>query len=253
VENTSRTVNKAIDILETFLQKDGALSLKEISELTGLNTTTAYRLISTLTKRGFLTHLDKSGMYALGLKTLDFIYALRRDLKFIDFAYVSMNKMSKVHNQSVYMAVLNEDKALVVEEVGVTEDLRINSPIGKRLLLHCTACGKILLASLSEEERKAYYGRNDLQPFTKNSIKDIDRLEEELAIVKTEGVAFDKEEYRLGIWAVAAPIYNGSGNVIASAGILIINSLLHDENAQKFATAIKSCTAEISQIIGRIS
>ena len=198
MENTSSTVNKAIDILEAFLHKNGALSLKEISKLTGLNVTTAYRLISTLTKRGFLTHLEKNGMYALGLKTLDFSYALRRDLKFIDFAYVSLNKLSKVCNESVYMAVLNEDKALVVEEVGVTEDLRINSPIGKRLSLHCTAGGKILLASLSEEERKAYYSRNELQPSTKNTISDISRLEEELATVRREGVAFDKEEYRLG-------------------------------------------------------
>lgn len=251
--NISRTVNKAIDILEIFLQKDGPLSLTEISNLTGLNMTTTYRLTSTLVNRGFVTHHQKNGMYALGLRTLDFSYALRRDLKFIDLAYVSLNKLSKANNESVYMAVLNEDKSLVVEEVGVTEELRINSPIGKRLFLHCTACGKILLASMSEKERNAFYSRNKLQPFTKNTITDINQLEEELATIKMEGVAFDKEEYRMGIWAVAAPIYNGSGDIIAAAGILNVNSQLNVENIKKFATAIKSCTAEISQIISRIT
>jgi len=252
MDNISKTVMKAINILEIFLKSDSTLSLKEISKLTGLNVTTAYRLILTLTKRGFLTHLEKSGMYALGLKTLDFSYALRRDLKFIDFAYVSMSKLSKVHNESVYLAVMDGDESLVIEEVGIDEELRINSPVGKRLKLHCTAGGKILMASLSKEERKAYYSRNTLQPFTKNTITDISQLEKELETAKLEGVAFDREEYRLGIWATAAPIYNTNGSVIAAAGILVLTSHINGDNAANYSAAIKSCAGEISQIISRI-
>lgn len=253
MENISKTVLKAIDIMEIFIRNDGALSLHEISRSSGLNAATAHRLASTLVKRGYLSHQKNQGMYSLGLKTIDFSYAVRRNLKFIDFAYLSLSKLCKEQKESAYLAVKDGDESLVIEEVGVSEDLRINSPVGKRLKLHCTACGKILLASLSEKERKAYYRRNALQPFTKNTIIDASQLERELKNVKIEGVAFDKEEYRMGIWAAAAPVYNTNSSVIAAAGIIVLISHINDESVQKFTTAIKSCTGEISQIISRIS
>ncbi len=253
MENVSITVNKAIDILEVFLEKEGQQSLTEISEATGLNVSTTYRLLSTLARRGYLSQHQKNGTYSIGLKMLDFNYAIRRNLKFVDLAYLSLSKLSKEQGQSVYMAALDADKALIIEEVGVTEDLRINSPVGKRLSLYCTACGKVLLASMSKEERKAYFGRNPLQPLTANTITDIAQLEEELAKVSLEGVAFDKEEYRMGLWIAASPVYNGGGSVIAAAGIMVPTSDIDSDSTQKFVTAIKSCTAKISQIVSRVS
>jgi DNA-binding IclR family transcriptional regulator len=253
MDNTSRTVNKAIDILEIFLQKDGGLSLTEISKATKFNTATVYRLISTLAKRGYLSQYHKKGTYSIGMKMLDFNYAIRRNLKFIDFAYLSLSKLSKELNVSSFIAVYDADMMLIVEELGVSGELRINSPVGKRLPLYCTACGKVLLAALSEEERKAYYSRIALQAFTPSSITDIPKLEKELARIQKEGLAYHKEEYRQGVWVAAAPIYNSSEKVIAAAAIIVPISYLGADSVQKYTTAIKGCTGEISQIISRIS
>jgi IclR family KDG regulon transcriptional repressor len=252
MDNISKTVMKAINILEIFLKSDSTLSLNEISKLTGLNVATTYRLVSTLLQRGYLSHNHNKGMYSLGLKMMDYNFAIRRTLKFIDFAYLSLSRLSKEQNESVYLAVMDGDESLVIEEVGIDEELRINSPVGKRLKLHCTAGGKILMASLSKEERKAYYSRNTLQSFNKNTITDITQLENQLETAKIEGVAFDKEEYRMGIWAAAAPIYNTNGSVIAAAGILVLTSHINGDNTANYSAAIKSCAGEISQIISRI-
>jgi IclR family pca regulon transcriptional regulator len=111
----------------------------------------------------------------------------------------------------------------------------------------------VLLAALSEEERKQYYARNKLQPLTPNTITDAERLDQELEKVRLEGVAFDNEEYRMGLWIAASPVYDGRGNVVAAVGIMVPTSEINAESTQRFATAIKSCTAKISQIIGRIS
>jgi IclR family transcriptional regulator, KDG regulon repressor len=253
MENTSRTVNKAIDILEIFLQKDGGLTLTEVSKSTKLNTATAYRLVTTLAKRGYLSQYQKKGAYSLGLKMLDFNYAIHRNLKFIDFAYLSLSKVSKDYNVSTFVAVLDADMMLIVEEIGASGELRINSPIGKRLPLYCTGCGKVLLSGLSEDERKAYYKRIALQPYTSSSITDIPRLENEIAMIKAEGAAYHKEEYRQGVWVAAAPILNGSEKVIAAVAIILPVSYLGFDSIQKYTTAIKGCAGEISQVISRIS
>lgn len=252
MDNSSKTVLKALDILEIFLQNDVPLNLSDISRTTKLNPATAYRLTSTLLKRGYISQGENKGKYSLGLKLMDYNYAIRRNLKFIDFAYISLSKLRREVNESVYLAVKDGDESIVMEEIGVDDELRINSPIGKRLKLHCTAGGKIFLANLSDEERGAYFRRNPLQPFTKNTITDIAQLEKELKTIKMEGVAFDREEYRMGIWAVGAPVYDTGDNVIAIAGLLVLRSHVTEENTQKYATAIKSCAGEISQIVTRI-
>ena len=253
MENLSKNVIKALDIMEIFLKNEGTLGLNEISQSADLNIATTHRLVSTLVKRGYLSRQNNKGMYSLGLKMMDYSYAVRRNLRYIDFAYLSLSKLCKEQNESVYLAIKDGDESLVVEEVGVTEDLRINSPVGKRMKLHCTACGKILLASLSEKERKAYYNRNRLLPYTKNTITDVDELEKEISNAKVEGVAYDKEEYRMGIWAVAAPVINSTGNVISAAGIIVLVSHINDDSAKNFTRAIRGCTGEISQVISRIS
>jgi DNA-binding IclR family transcriptional regulator len=56
----------------------------------------------------------------------------------------------------------------------------------------------------------------------------------------------------MGIWASAAPIYNTNGDVVAAAGILVLRSHIEGQNTQKYATAIKSCAGEISQIVSRV-
>ncbi len=61
-------------------------------------------------------------MYSLGLKMLDYNFAIRRNLKFIDFAYLSLSKLSKEQNESVYLAVIDGDESVVIEEVGIDED-----------------------------------------------------------------------------------------------------------------------------------
>lgn len=251
--NTSRTVDKAIDILEIFLHENGGLSLSELAKATRLNTATVYRLVTTFTKRGYLSQFHKKGTYSLGLKMLDYNYAIRKNLEYIDLAYLSLSKVSKEYNVSTFLGILDSDMLLIIDEIGASGELRINSPVGKRLPLYCTACGKVLLAALTEQERKAYYKRIKLQSYTSTSITDITQLEKELAEIRNEGVSYHKEEYRQGVWVTAAPIYDGSGKVIAAAAIIVPISYLGFDSIQKFTTAIKGCTGEISQIISRIS
>ena len=181
MENISETVNKAIDILEIFLQKDGEFSLAEISTFSKFNKATAYRLVSTLVKRGFVNQPKKNGKYSLGLKALDFTFAIRKNFKFVDLAYLYLSRLSKSHI-SAYISVLDADSSLVIEEVAVVDMMRINSPIGKRMPLHATACGRVLLSALSTEERASFYRRANLKTFTCKTRTDLTNWKPRLKI-----------------------------------------------------------------------
>ncbi len=166
----SKIINKALDIIEIVATNDGDSSLNSISKRVGINTATTYRILATLAKRSYVSHKKNSSSCRLGLKVMDFGYAIRKDFKFIDIALVRLSKLSNKYNPGVYSFVLDGDVSLVIEEVGNTGEMRINSPVGKRMPLHCTACGKILLSSMTEEQRREFYLLNTLGKYTKNTI-----------------------------------------------------------------------------------
>jgi IclR family transcriptional regulator, KDG regulon repressor len=252
MENVSETVNKALDILEIFLSRDGDLSLAELSEISGLNKTTTYRMVSTLLQRRYVHQRNKNGKYYLGLKSLDFAFAIRRNIRFIDPSYLYLSKLSKSKNISTYVSIMDDDSSLVVEEVAVVETMRINSPVGTRMPLYATACGKILLSALSREERKAYYTRlHPFNAFTSHTIIDSGKLDKEVEKVKMEGLALADEEYKMGLLSFAAPIFNSTNRIIAAAGVVVPVAQFDEDGVKNLKIGLKSCAAEISQVIGR--
>ncbi len=250
MENTSRTVDKAIDILEIFLQKDGDLRLAEVADMAKLDRATAYRLTSTLVKRHFLHQVKKNGRYSLGLKMIDCSFAIRRNLKIVDLAYLYLGKVNSAEKVAVNLTILEEDKSILVEEIGISSrGLPMRTALPKKLPLHATACGKILLASMSPEERKAFYRRQVLKAFTPNTITDVRQLEDELASVRREGAAFDRQEYREGLRAVAAPVCGRVGEVIAAASLIIPAGRTDRASLEHWEKAIKECARELSLAI----
>jgi IclR family transcriptional regulator, KDG regulon repressor len=248
--NISGTVNKAIDVLEIFLQKDGELSLSEICKLTGYNKSTAYRLASTLVKRRFLNHVHKNGKYSLGLKMIDCGFAIRRNLKFIDLAYLYLGKLNASHDAAANLTILDEDKSLLIEEIGISsKGLPMISAAPKRLPLHASACGKILLAFMAENDRRAFYSRNTLKSLTPHTVTDVIQLESELEIIRKEEVAYDLQDYKIGLMAIASPVYNEKKEVIAAASIIVPPTRTDTGSIKQLAAVIKNCAQELSQAI----
>lgn len=251
--NISGTVDKALDILEIFLQRDGQISLTELSRLTGFNKSTVYRLVSTLVKRRFLYQTRKNGRYSLGLKMIDCSFAIRRNLKFVDLAYCYLAKLNAAHNTAVNLTILDSDKSLMVEEIGISsQGLPMSNPVPKRLPLHATACGKVLLAFMADDQRKQFYSRNVLKAYTPNTITSVASLERELARIRKEGVAFDKEDYKPGLWAIAVPVYNGKGEILASASLIVPPAKTDQVSLNFYAEALKACAQELNRAIAQV-
>jgi IclR family KDG regulon transcriptional repressor len=252
MKNISGTVNKAIDVLELFLKGDPEIGLTEISELTGYNNTTTHRLLTTMVERGLIQQSKKNGKYSLGLKTLEFSFKVRLNLRYLDTMYLHLSKLCREQNVPVNLTVLDKDDQIVIDEIGIVNDFRYTGPVGQRLPLHATAPGKVFLAYLSEEERASFYSRNPLEAITQSTITDIDQLNAELKVVRENGIAFDEGQFIAGVWAVAAPVFRSRGEVVCVAAIILPLSQITAYNSQGYATALKRCTTELSVAMSRI-
>jgi DNA-binding IclR family transcriptional regulator len=251
MENISGTINKALKVLDIFLKQDAEIGLSEIAALSGYNTATVHRLLFTMVKNGLLYQEKRNGKYSLGLKTLEFCFKVRGNLRYLDTTFLYMSKLCREQNVNINLTVLGSDDQIVIDEIGIGGDFRFTAPIGKRLPLHATSCGKIFLAYMSEAGRQSFLSRNSFEQITLNTITDKDRMITELETVKRDGLAFDEEQYLPGVWAVSAPIFNGKGDIATVATIVLPISQVDALRSRECATALKRYTTELSATMSR--
>jgi DNA-binding IclR family transcriptional regulator len=251
MENVSGTINKALKILDIFLAQDAEIGLTEVAALSGYNTATVHRILLTLVKDGLICQEKKNGKYSLGVKTLEFCFKVRGNLRYMDTTFLYMSKLCREQNVNINLTILDPDGQIVIDEIGVAGDFRYTAPIGKRLPLHATTCGKIFLAYMSDDDRNAFFKRSSLEQITRNTITDRDRLIAELETVKRDGLAFDEEQYLPGVWAVSAPIFNGKGAIACVATIVLPMSQVDALRSRECATALKRSTTELSAAMSR--
>jgi IclR family acetate operon transcriptional repressor len=251
MENISGTVNKAIDILDAFLQGTSSMTLTEVSNITGYNPATTYRLLATLVGRGLLRQEKKKGKYALAPKTAAYGFVMRTNLNYLDTLYYHLSRLCREQKVDANATLLSDNTALVIDEFGVANDFRITALVGKRLPLHATAAGKVHLAFMSPEERRAFFEIGPLQRLTPRTLTSFEQLEKELEVIRREGIAFDQEEHITGTWAVASPLYAGKDSLLATASVVVPVSRVDAYRSQQLASALRNCAAEISLVLSR--
>ena len=121
--------------------------------------------------------------------------------------------------ETVNLAVLRSNYAVNVDQAMGPATLATQDWVGSLTPLHATASGKVLLAALPTEERQRILKETGLPSFTSKTVSSRPRLEEELLEVAHSGLAFTDEEYEIGLSAVAVPVCDHSGKVIASVSV----------------------------------
>jgi IclR family transcriptional regulator, KDG regulon repressor len=272
--NTTKSVLKALDILELFwnggmdsgLGSPDEMSLAQIAKVTKIDKSTANRLALTLVERGYLKQSRRRGKYSLGLIFLEFSGIVKTKLHIRNIALPYLNKLSLDLKESVNLTVWEKKIGAITETFRVikrTEGLP-ESILSKEvppegmpeemvIPLYCTSTGKIILASMSEEETYTYCNGNQLKRYTTNTITDFDVLKNQLMIVKQTGVAYDDEEYIPGVVGVASGLKDHEGRIVGAISVLGHPARLNHNALESMAPSVKACALKISKKLGYIS
>jgi IclR family KDG regulon transcriptional repressor len=247
----AQTVQRALDILQVFIDHKGEASLADISKSSGLGTGTIYRILSVLRKNGYIITGDSRGRYLIGTKFLEFGGIVKSTLKIEDVARPFMQKLQKLINESVHVSRVHGYQMSYLEIIHSSQVLRIVPVIGVEAPLHCTAAGKVFLAQLgSDEFGKLFKKGKRLQSFTNNTITDIEALKKQLERVREDGIAIDREECVPGVTDVAAPIMDSDGKLAACLGVFIPSPRATEEKIASLIPMVKSFALDISRAIG---
>lgn len=243
------SVNRAVSILQVLAHR-GPSTVTELGTELNLHKSTIFRLLATLEARGLVDQIGSRGRYQLGYGIVQLASGATSKL---DLSVVSRRiceALAEKVGESVELIVRDGDSVLTIDQVIGPAVITTVNWVGQRTAIHATSAGKVFLAYLSADERAAYL-TGSLQRFTDHTITDRRRLDEELATVRQQGYGFTVEELEIGLAAVAAPIFELDGLVVATLGISGPTFRLSAETIPALAAQVVEAAAEISRRLGQ--
>lgn len=245
-----QAVERALNILDLFSEQKVELNLAEISQLTGLHKSTLHSLLKTLQAQGYIEQTESNAPYRLGVKLLERGYLVQRSRDFIAIARPFLEELSERTGQTVHLGVLDGKSGVYVDKVEGTRSIIVYSRIGRRMPIHTTAIGKVLLAFQSP----AVIGRTldgyDFATATENTITERGAYEAALAKVRTDGFAVDEQENVRGCRCAAVPVWGHDRKLVAAISISTVVENVSMDEFKSFIEQLKVTGASVSRDLG---
>lgn len=236
------------------LSNYSSINLEDLAKVCDLPKATLYRFLTTLTSLGYVRR-DKNDRYSLTLRMFSVGSTSLEHTDMLEISRPIAEELSEFTGETVHIGILEKTRAVYVLKIESAHTIRMFSRVGKRIPLHCTAIGKIVLSDLDSQERDEIYKKiltenGTFKEYTKNTFTTEESLNEELKNVAKEGFSQDKEEHEEGITCIAAPIRDTSGHVIAAISVSYPCFRFPTERTEEIIKKIKQSALNISIAVG---
>ena len=245
---TIQSLERAFAILELFQNNKSEMSLKEISDSLGLNKSTTFGLVNSLTTLGYLLQNDDNQKYSLGLKILSLTNAVKTNNILIRAARPYLEELSAKYRETVHSAQEMNGSIVYLDKVEADTSIYINTQMGTKNYMHCTGVGKVLLAYKSDEELDAFLSK-PLKPLTFNTITEPKAFKAEMRRIRENGFGGDDEEIEIGLSCVAVPVMkseNKPGFAISIAGP---TARINEYKKHDIVDDLKKTASSLSEVI----
>lgn len=244
-----RALAKGLSILSLFDAENREWTLDEIAEGAGLPRMTAYRMIRTMESAKYLVRDVVTNRYHLGPALLATMYLTDGYAELASIVRPYLIELADKTGEAATLAIEVDGVAVGVDLVDTSRPFRREVALGRIIGDTANANGKVFAAYKTGAERDEILARPRPQ-LTPNTIVDPEALAHELDRVAAEGVAYDLEERNLGTCAVAAPVRDQLGNVIAALSVIVPSGRFGPDEKVKHAEAVKEAAASLSAFLG---
>jgi len=246
-----QALERALDILDCFNFQNRELSLSDVVSRTGLNKTTAKRLISNLTTRGYLQQDPQTRKYQLGMRLFELGGVVFSSFSLRRAAAYPMTRLQNKTGATVLLGVRMDDQLVYVDKREGDGMIRITSDVGWRRPLHYGMLGMVLMASIETGELNRILKNYPLEAHTNYSITDVDAFSLRLEEIRIQGYVVEKEEAVEGLIGVAAPIRDYRRQVVAALGIASpVGQRNINESLDRTIDLVKKTSESISSDLG---
>ena len=247
-KSVAPALTKGFAILELIAQQPG-LSFSAIRSSLGLPNSSCHHLVTTLCQLGALQIQADRG-YVLGLRLFELGAMAANQRQLHDLALPTLRRLAQDIQLTCHLGVMEGAEAVYLLKVEGSREIRVNTWVGKRLSLHSSSLGKVLLAGLPEDELQSILAQVTWEAKTPRSIVDPVEFCRQLRVVRERGWALDDEEDLANIRCVAAPVRDMRGHVVAAISAVGTVLDITPERIDELAATLCATAREISQHLG---
>lgn len=244
-----QSVSRALRILKFFSPDRPAWGVMEVARTMRLHKSTVSRLMATLEHEGFLESDPQTGKYRLGLQGVMLATSAAQSGDLRTLVQPAMKELSQATQETINLTVIQGAECVNLEQIPSPHRIKNMGWIGRRTPLHCTSTGKAMLAFMSPRERADLLPPR-LQRYTARTITRRDHLIKELEKIRRLGYAVAREELEEGLTAVAAPILDREGKVVAALAVSGPSFRLPPERLLDAAARVVKAAARVSRRLG---
>ncbi|MEO6700911.1 MAG: IclR family transcriptional regulator [Jatrophihabitantaceae bacterium] len=213
-----QSVDRAVSVLE-ILARRGAAGVSEVALEIGVHKSTAFRLLGALEARGLVEQASDRGKYQLGFGILRLASAVPGRLDLVSQGRAVLSELAAAFGETVNLAVIRAHYAVNLDQASGSAAVVAQNWTGQLTPLHATSSGKVLLAHESVAGRKRLLDAAGLARYTANTLTTRRALLAQLDQALERGFATTFEEYEQGLNAVAAPVRDHTGTVVAAVSV----------------------------------
>lgn len=240
----SQTLFRGLDIVNAVA--DGCKTVQEISERTGITSSTTHRLASALVQIRYL-HFEPRKGYRLGSKLLELGFLAYRGSNVTSCARAQLERLAAETSDTVHLATLDGDVVVYLDKIDGQRPIQVNSRIGGRKPICSTAVGKALILDAGEAGWRAHYER---EAITETFVFPFDSWMAAMAQYAQGGYTFDLEENAPRICCVAAPVRDGTGKTVAAVSVTSTIDYTDAARMNALIPVLRSAAAAISRQLG---
>jgi DNA-binding IclR family transcriptional regulator len=246
-----RAVDRSLTLLVLLAGAPAGMESSALARAAQLHVSTVFRILQTLKLRNFVIEVP-GGLYKIGPRAFEVGTSFLRNTSLQSEGQQIVERLAAETGETASMGILDSDEVLYLAIAHGQRELGIQSNVGTRHPLYCTALGKVLMAGLSWPEARKLLSRIGRIQMTENTIVDVDRLGEELGKVAAQGYALDAEERILGVRAVAAPVRDHAGRVVAAISAAGHAFRIAGDNLEHLISRVPKLAAEYSGRLGYV-
>jgi len=236
-------------VIEEIARAGVPVTPTEVNAALGLPKPTIHRLFATLEDEGFLQRDMDGRTYSPGPRLRTLASGILSSLRIRTARQAILKRLSSEIGETCNIALPGRDAMIYVERVETEWPLRIQLSIGTRVPFYCTASGKMYLSSLARSHLMKYLEATDLEARTPNTITDSDRLIEEIDVIRAQGYSLDREEFMRDMIALAVPITDVNGRLMATLAFHAPTQRFDIARALAFRGQMHAAARELASLV----
>ena len=245
-----KTVARAMDLLDQFREGEAEFGITDLSNRMKLQKNNVFRLVSTLSAKKYIELNNSTGKYRLGRQARALGQLAAAQIDYLNHARPVLNELKQQCHETCFFSINKDGYTYYLDGVESDLPVRVVQMACKSRPLCCTAAGRVLLAFMEPQKLMNLLANSDTKGFTASTVTDIDLLQSDLNKVAWQGYAIDDQEHEAGVIEIAAPVFDGNGDVIGALSILGPKMRLTDRLESGLLPLLCKSAAHLSDLLG---